>query len=38
MHYAANMRCVGSNSQKLFNPRPNEHQRFKLPRSLFEEL
>jgi hypothetical protein len=35
-HYAAKMKCVGSGSAKLFDPRPNEHQRFKLPNSLEE--
>lgn len=30
-HYAANMKCVGSGAPKVFDPRPNEHQRFKLP-------
>ncbi len=37
VHYAANFKCVGSGSRKLFDPRPNEHQRFKLPNSLLEE-
>jgi len=37
VHYSARMKCVGSGSAKLFNPRPNEHQRFKLPNSLLEE-
>jgi len=36
VHYTAKMKCVGSGSVKLFNPRPNEHQRFKLPNSLEE--
>lgn len=34
VHYAAKVRCVGSGSVKLFDPRPNEHQHFKLPSSL----
>jgi hypothetical protein len=37
VHYAAKVKCVGSGSPKLFDPRPNEHQRFKLPNSLLEE-
>lgn len=36
-HYAANMKCVGSGSAMLFDPRPNERQRFKLPDSLLSE-
>jgi len=36
-HYAAKFKCVGSGGRKLFDPRPNEHQRFKLPSSLFKE-
>jgi hypothetical protein len=36
VHYAAKVKCVGSGSPKLFDPRPNEHQRFKLPNSLEE--
>jgi hypothetical protein len=35
VHYAAKMRCVGA--QTMFDPRPNEHQSFKLPRSLLDE-
>ncbi len=31
VHYAAKIKCVGSGSAKLFDPRPNEHERFKLP-------
>ena len=37
VHYAAKMRCVGSGAQTMFDPRPNEHQNFKLPRSLVDE-
>ena len=37
VHYAAKMKCVGSHSLKRFDPRPNEHQHFKLPSSLLEE-
>lgn len=36
-HEAGEMRCVGSGTVKAFDPRPNEHQRFKLPGSLLEE-
>ena len=36
-HYAATVKCVGSGSPKLFDPRPNERQHFKLPNSLVEE-
>ncbi len=35
-HYAAEMKCRGSGTQKLFDPRPNEPQRFKLPNSLVQ--
>lgn len=37
VHYAAAARCVGSGRPKLFDPRPHEHQEFKLPRPLLEE-
>ncbi len=37
VHYAANIKCVGSDSLKRFDPRPNERQCFKLPSSLLEE-
>jgi hypothetical protein len=37
VHYAAKMKCVGSGAQTMFDPRPNEHQSFKLPRSLIDE-
>jgi len=36
-HYAAETRCGGSGALAAFDPRPNEHQRFKLPASLREE-
>ena len=36
-HFAAKSRCVGSSSTILFDPRPNESQQFKLPKSLLEE-
>ena len=37
VHYAAKMKCVGSGSPTLFDPRPNERQHFKLPSSLVEK-
>jgi hypothetical protein len=37
VHYAAKIKCIGSGSAKPFDPRPNEHQRFKLPSCLLEE-
>jgi hypothetical protein len=37
VHYAAQTRCDGSGSPKLFDPRPNEDQHFKLPSPLLEE-
>ncbi|MGH6671287.1 MAG: hypothetical protein ACRECV_04830 [Xanthobacteraceae bacterium] len=37
VHYAAKVKCVGSGSSKMFDPRPNEHQQFKLPSSLLED-
>ena len=39
VHYAAKFKCVcaGSGSRKVFDPRPNERQHFKLPSSLLEE-
>jgi hypothetical protein len=36
-HYCAKIKCAGSGSSKLFDPRPHEHQHFKLPASLLEE-
>ena len=33
-HYAARIKCVGSGMLAKFNPRPNESQRFNLPKSL----
>ena len=36
VHYVATFKCVGSGSPMLFNPRPQEHQHFKLP-SLLEK-
>ncbi len=37
VHYAAKIKCIGSGTLKMFDPRPNEHQHFKLPSSLLEE-
>jgi hypothetical protein len=37
VHYSADIKCVGSDSPKLFAPHPNELQHFKLPNSLLEE-
>jgi hypothetical protein len=37
VHYAANTKCTGSGSVKLFDPRPNERQHFKLPNVLSDE-
>ena len=37
VHYASKVKCLGSGSLMIFDPRPNEHQRFKLPGSLLEE-
>lgn len=33
-HYTSKMRCVGSDTRARFDPRPNEVQQFKLPKSL----
>ena len=33
-HYAATIKCVGSGALAKFDPRPNENQRFKPPKSL----
>ena len=37
VHYTAKIKCVGSGALKMFDPRPNEPQRFKLPHTLLEE-
>lgn len=37
VHYSARKKCAGSGSQMLFDPRPNEQQRFKLPHMLLEK-
>jgi hypothetical protein len=37
VHYTAQVRCVGSGAAKTFDPRPNEHQRFKLPERLVDK-
>ena len=36
-HYVGKIKCLGSGALMLFDPRPNEHQRFKLPDSLLEK-
>ena len=36
VHYTAKVRCVGSGAPTVFDPRPNEHQRFKLPDRLVD--
>ena len=33
-HYIAEVKCVGSNRPKLFDPHPGERQHFKLPNGL----
>ena len=33
-HYTAKIKCVGSGMLATFDPRPNESQQFKLPKSL----
>jgi hypothetical protein len=35
-HYAGKIKCLGSGALMIFEPHPNEHQRFKLPDSLLE--
>jgi len=37
VHHVAKVKCVGSQSVKVFDPRPGEQQRFKLPVSLLGE-
>ena len=37
VHYAAKVKCAGSGNAKQFDPRPDEHQHFKLPTSLLDE-
>jgi hypothetical protein len=36
-HYVGRIKCLGSGALMLFDPRPSEHQRFKLPDSLLEK-
>jgi hypothetical protein len=36
-HYVGRFKCLGSGALMLFDPRPNEPQRFKLPDSLLEK-
>ena len=37
VHYASKTKCPGSGAPIDFDPRPNEHQHFKIPVSLVEE-
>ena len=37
VHYAARIKCLGSDALMIFDPRPDERQRFKLPDSLLED-
>jgi hypothetical protein len=37
VHYVAKIKCLGSGAMMIFDPRPNEHERFKVPDSLFEK-
>jgi len=37
VHYAAKIKCLGSGALAKFDPRPNENQRFKPPKSLEED-
>jgi hypothetical protein len=36
-HSVGKFKCFGSGALMIFDPRPNEHQRFKLPDSLLEK-
>ena len=37
VHDVAKVQCIGSQSVKVFDPRPDEKQRFKLPETLLGE-
>ena len=37
VHYVVRIKCLGSGALMIFDPRPNEQQRFKLPDSLLEK-
>lgn len=37
VHHVAKVKCVGSKSVKVFDPRPGEPQSFKLPESLLRD-
>jgi hypothetical protein len=37
VHYVAKIKCLGSGSRLIFDPHPNERQRFKLPDLLVEK-
>jgi hypothetical protein len=36
-YYVGKFQCFGSDALMTFDPRPNEHHRFKLPDSLLEK-
>jgi hypothetical protein len=36
-HYVGKLKCLGSGTLMIFDPRPKEHQHFKLPDSLLEK-
>jgi hypothetical protein len=38
VHHVAKVECVGSRSEKVFDPRPGERQLFKLPKSLLGDV
>lgn len=38
VHYVLRAECVGSGAVKVFDPRPGEHQRFKLPEGLVADM
>ena len=37
VHYVAKIKCLNSGARIIFDPRPNEHYRFKLPDALRED-
>ena len=36
-HYVGKIKCLGSGTLMFFDPRPHEHQRFKVPDALLEK-
>jgi hypothetical protein len=36
-HYVGKIKCLGSGALMFFDPRPHEHQHFKLPDSVLEK-